>query len=388
MNYTALFRYQTSSGSVSSIGGRRICVHTIPCFNDVDILLPNSLRWDVYARWAPPSVNTNDECYVHCGFIRVEGIASLDFFEKALRSTLTNFAPQYDNMTLAEVILRPMCQDDVLAFISRLNFQIKAKLSTGCSGALLTGSRFEVQVSQREEPPLSNPSPLCKILRDVSSNGLNKESESGGQGCSDGQTKRKRQAKMSDRGFDGELPPVRSASTPQQFRLRGLHTVPSLHSNPRQPVISVNLITVSPTPGEGAGTPCVSAAPGTSQPLYQASGKTQMVSVPKLVTQLNKHRQGRSIYFEEPILPATPFVEASDYFPFCPPLLPVPVVDFPTTPARTYAHVAEPVAQHGTTSVPFFGGTDRCYESVLAGPFNASSATEDDWLNDMLTRDF
>ena len=324
-----------------------------------------SLRWDVFARWAPPNLDENDECFVQCGFILIDGAASLEYFEKALKSSLANFAPKYDNMILHQVLLRAMCHEDVVFFLGRLNFQIKAKIFSGFSGALFADGISNDQnsqagasvsqmstptsmpsasqmstptsmpsasqkskplpapsasqkskkspapsASQKSKPPpapsasqKSNPSSLCEKLLDVS---LKRPRE-------DSSLKEIIRPDLLlpppvgniSSSFDLVLPPLQpSLELVQQLPVKKRYQRTPLPLSPNQPVISVNLITLPPlsTINKGGVQDPIRHARGNTQNLYQSSISSGRLCMPKLVNSLNKHRLGSSVYFEEPVI--------------------------------------------------------------------------------------
>jgi len=104
---------------------RRVCVHAIR-------QIPTSPSkgsahyWDVYAKWAPPSVNPSDLHYVHCGCFEVNGNTSDCLFHQSIKAKLIPFAPKYERSELIKVNLSSISDEDAAFQLSQLSKQLCA----------------------------------------------------------------------------------------------------------------------------------------------------------------------------------------------------------------------------------------------------------------------
>jgi hypothetical protein len=166
MNYTAVLRYKTPKDVKIPAGKRRICVHVLPNF-DQSLDRQGSMIWDIYARWAPPTLQELDAKFVHCGYIRSEGRMSSEFFENSLKLSLESFAPKNADIPLVDIMLNPMCNEDVIFYLGLLHHQIMAQAALNVYTPLLPNASIGNQDLQRKQAS-SNASSLSKVLNEAS----------------------------------------------------------------------------------------------------------------------------------------------------------------------------------------------------------------------------
>ena len=104
---------------------RRVCVHAVR-------QIPTSpskcsvYHWDVYAKWAPPSVHPSELDYVHCGWFEINGNTSDTLFHQSVKAKLIPFAPKYERFELTKVNLSSISDEDSVFQLSQLSKQLSA----------------------------------------------------------------------------------------------------------------------------------------------------------------------------------------------------------------------------------------------------------------------
>lgn len=166
MNYTAVLKYKIPKDVKIPACKRRICVHVLPNF-DPSLDRQGSMIWDIYARWAPPTLQELDAKFVHCGYIRSEGRMSSEFFENSLKLSLESFAPKNADIPLVDIMLNPMCNEDVIFYLGLLNQQIMAQTASNEDTPLLSNASIGNQ-DLRRKPASSNASSLSNVLYEAS----------------------------------------------------------------------------------------------------------------------------------------------------------------------------------------------------------------------------